>query len=106
MGITNDKITVEVDSKSSQAGELHMAQLENGLSSKDVAEENQCATLRHDAVAKVWTDVLLVGASTPKKTSITVNLPANANRQHLSLVTFNQNHQGNILHAVELTVCL
>ncbi|MBC3863257.1 DUF1223 domain-containing protein [Undibacterium jejuense] len=105
-GISNDKISIEIDSNSSQSGELHVALLENGLSSKVSAGENQGITLRHDAVARVWIDPIAVVASTPKKTTMTVNIPANANRQHLSLVAFIQNQQGNILQAVELTVCL
>ncbi len=63
----NDKITVEIDSYSNQAGELHVVLLENGLSSKVSAGENQGATLRHDAVARVWADPSTITASTPKK---------------------------------------
>ncbi|MFZ6861489.1 DUF1223 domain-containing protein [Undibacterium sp. Ji67W] len=105
-GMSADKISIEIDSNSNQAGELYVALLENSLSSKVSAGENQGATLRHDAVARVWIDPSAVAASTPKKTNITVNIPANANRQHLSLVAFIQNQQGDILQAVELAVCL
>jgi len=105
-GMSNDKLSVEITSTSSQAGEIHVVLLENGLSSKVSAGENQGVTLRHDAVARVWADPVAIPASTAKKTNITVNIPANANRQHLSLVSFIQNRQGNILQAVELAVCL
>ncbi|PRC91577.1 DUF1223 domain-containing protein [Solimicrobium silvestre] len=102
--VTN-KLTLQIDTKTSQASELHYVLVEQGLSSSVSAGENKGETLQHDAVARDWGTVIKLTPELQNTSLVHLNIPINSKQKNLSVVAFVQNPQGKILQALSLPLC-
>ena len=86
------------------AGDLYVALSESALVSKVLSGENQGATLRHDATARLWLGPFaLTGGSAHMRQQVA--LPAGWQRERLQAVAFVQAPDARILQAVITAQC-
>lgn len=103
--VRDNKITVQLEVDSQQAGELNYFLVEQQLTSKVHAGENSGATLKHDAVARFDGTAVAVAANHASKHMVQLAVPADSVVNNLSIVAFVQNRQGLMLQALSVPLC-
>lgn len=103
-------LPVTVQASSAREGRLFVALVQNGLSSKVTAGENQGRLLRHDHVVREWLAPVALaadGQAGRRGASITrtLALPAGAVPAQLGVSAFVQSAQGEVLQALSLPLC-
>ncbi|GGC70631.1 DUF1223 domain-containing protein [Undibacterium terreum] len=102
---TDNKLRLNLVSKSAQPGKLYFALTENSLVSNVKAGENRGVTLQHDYVAREWGAPINLMRGISENFSREINLPANAANRNLAITAFVQSGKGAVLQALSLPVC-
>ncbi len=102
---TDNKLRVNLASKSAQAGKLYFALVENALVSNVKAGENRGVTLQHDYVAREWGEPISLARGASENFSRQISLPVDAATRSLALTAFVQTDKGEVLQALSLPVC-
>jgi hypothetical protein len=98
-------LQIVVQASAQQAGRLHVALTEDGISSQVAAGENKGRLLHHEHVVREWLPPVMVAAGGSARVAQTLPLPRGANPDKLALVAFVQTKKGEILQSASLNAC-
>jgi hypothetical protein len=98
-------LPVEVSSTGPNGALLHVALVQNDVTSRVTAGENGGRTLHHDFVVRQWLAPLPIGRDGRAQMARVLPLPSGARAADLAVTAFVQSPRGEVLQAFSLPVC-
>lgn len=98
-------LPVEVNSTGPNGALLHVALVQNNVSSRVTAGENSGRTLHHDFVVRQWLAPLPIGRDGRAHVARVLPLPSGARAADLAVTAFVQSPRGEVLQAFSLPLC-